>query len=848
MQNLKYGFLALVVVILTACGGGGGGGGGSGGVYNSPNPYLRPNVPYGEPKLVGIHHAQVGPTANQEVGTIQEPYSVDLNGTGSESVIFAGRSTGDATTINQYKLSLYTWENNTLVDKTAQWFAGTDNVIVGTEPSVKFSSFNNNGRKDMFIAPSTDGTNQTGKPLVFMNNGSSFTRQEITINVHPDELARPGSKTTIWSHDSAVADINNDGFTDIIMSDYGWNTTIAMNNRNGTFSTYTQQFRNLTGNSSLAVADFLNNGTKTILTVDGGSTDGVKKDNPMRLYSWNIDAGNNLNFNLLGIGPEGRFSLPKWSSYGFGTVNGVTSNPNHNVRVVPFDFDNSGVMSAFVLTRPARTDAGWAHYSEIQFLKNNGSGVFTDVTDTTVFGYNTNTMVSYNPKLLDFNNDGLIDILLSSQDFSGNNNSHQILLHKPDHTYISAYQNIITDFATQANTLVKARTATNYQFNGGNSVDIIKSPDGKLYFVTAVQYWDGTAKRNAVYLSYIGDPASPTYTASQAFAQIKALWPYLNDNQINEALAKTSANYFNIGQILNPDTILNPVGPLGIPTMGRIVPITGYISGVRLDSGNVVAMDTLNRSYTVNLMSMNAMGPNRFGINTEHIDQYNLTSHAEYLINGTPVTAGPFRLGAENRIGFDGRPGSDGANPAGGFQNSNYTFGMPSIYRKGNWNFGSQYTSLNSNPWLAFGGAWGSVNSSITMDHVVTYYKSGFSSQTGLMHTSTNINPGLVTKVHDIFGVWHESGYRYKDLGMYLGVKPVVISGSIETRMPTGIDMNGNFLYTTKKLPIQSATIPYARALWTANLNKNTMYRLSAMSTFVGNQYRIMNEVRFYLD
>jgi hypothetical protein len=275
-------------------------------------------------------------------------------------------------------------------------------------------------------------------------------------------------------------------------------------------------------------------------------------------------------------------------------------------------------------------------------------------------------------------------------------------------------------------------------------------------------------------------------------------------------------------------------------------PINGIISGVRLDNSNVIALDELQRSYTVNLQPMNIQALNSFGMNTEHIDQYLLSSHTEYLINGSPMTVGPLRIGADSRNQYNTLTGRD-EGPTLGAILPQYTIGMPSYYRNGNWSLGAQYTQLNVNPWLAFTGAWGKVNSSVTMDHVVTYYNDGFSSQTGLMHTSTNMTPGLVSKVSDIFGMWHESGFRWNDLGLYAGIKPVVLSGNVEARLPTGIDNNGNMLYTNSKLPLQSTVTPYARALYTGAVNKRTLYKLSAMSTFTG-QYRLMSEMRFFFD
>jgi hypothetical protein len=166
---------------------------------------------------------------------------------------------------------------------------------------------------------------------------------------------------------------------------------------------------------------------------------------------------------------------------------------------------------------------------------------------------------------------------------------------------------------------------------------------------------------------------------------------------------------------------------------------------------------------------------------------------------------------------------------------------------------GTQYTYLNTNPWVAFGGAWGDVNGSGITDNVVSYFRNGFSAQASLMHVSTNINPGLITRVNDIWGTWAETGYRFGDIrreghtGLFVGVKPVVLSGSVQARMPTGVDNAGNITYTSKKLMIQNQTTGYVRALYTNQLDRRTQLRVSAVAT-TGSQYRIMNEIKYWFD
>jgi hypothetical protein len=122
---------------------------------------------------------------------------------------------------------------------------------------------------------------------------------------------------------------------------------------------------------------------------------------------------------------------------------------------------------------------------------------------------------------------------------------------------------------------------------------------------------------------------------------------------------------------------------------------------------------------------MNITALNAFGYNTEHNDQYELTSHAEYLVNGGLTTVGNLRFGSD----FAGRDNTgQGLNKP-----KQYTVGVPRWYSKGNWSVGTQYTYLNSNPWMAFGGAWGEINGSGIMDNVVTYRRGGFSC-TGQCH------------------------------------------------------------------------------------------------------------------
>ena len=815
MRRSAIAIAVSTIFLLSACGGGGGGGGGSGGSPYSPgNPYLRTEVPYSTPvRQTTIDPLVNLPSANNgHKWAVADTFAADVAGTGSQDLLIAGRMTQSTTAAEwgDFRLSLLTWQNGQLVDKTAQWFPNDTNIILGSEPSVKFDDFFKTGRNDLFLSTGTDMAHY-GPTYFYRNNGTSFERQTLTT-------------ANIWSHDSAVGDLNGDGYKDILIADYGTNTTIAFNNKVSGFNVYTQSQTNpvLRGASSVAVGDFLQNGQGQIIATDQWTNGSAAT----KLYSWNLDVNNALTFTELSTLPTPRFELAKWSSYNFGG--------SHNVRAVTYDFNSDNIPDALIFSRP---NFGQSKYSEIQFLKNNGGGNFTDVTDSTLVGYNHNTYSTYNPKFVDLNGDGREDILVSGADFSGTNNSHQFLLKSSDGKYVAAHQNILTDFLTQAASIQGGD-------NMGNTVNVIKGPGGKLYLVTTVSYMNGADRQLAVYMSDLGGQS--TTSAQTAVNLILQKWPYMTAAQANDALAKTIATYFNGVGIINDEDIFKPIGTLNLPTMNGYKVINGYIAGLNLGDASVIAMDQVGRAYSLNLTPMSVNRLNAFGYNTQHNDQYELTSHAEYLVNGPVTTVNGMRLGSDytgrdaNGMSFVNKP-------------RQFTVGVPGYYRNGNWSVGAQYTYLNANPWIAFGGAWGEVTGSGIMDNVVTYRNRGFSTQASLMHVSTNITPGLITKVNNMWGAWAETGYRFGDaqregnLGLYAGIKPVVLSGSVEAKMPTSVDNSGNIMYTNKTLAVQNQTTGYVRALYTNQVTKQTQLRLSAMSTTDG-QYRAMTELRFWID
>lgn len=806
------------VFLLSACAGGGGGAnnpGNSSSPTQGSGPSLTTTVPYATPVRVG----SVTPI-NSSVYEYDSSamYSENLTSTG-ESLITAGRSsTTNGGSYPTYNLNVFDWENGQLVNKTSQWFAGSTNVILGTEPSVKFGDFNGDGKRDMYVSPNTDNGGIVGSGWLFLNNGSSFSRVELNLGVN--------------GHDSAVYDINGDGVDDIFTT----GSRVTFGSRTNNFTTHTVSGQNYGGSAgSVAIADFMSTGGSSIILTDQNSF----QSGGTKLYSWSMSDGGrptlDVELNLISTLPASRFFLPKWASNGF--------SGSHDYRSLAFDFDNSGRTSAVIFSRPVMADGSWPDYSEIQFLKNQGGGTFIDVTDTTLVGYDTKTSANYNPKLVDVNSDGLTDIVLASTGW-GSTTGAQVLIHTKEHKYVASYSTVIDAFVGQSLALEKAINASAQ--GGANGIVFVKGPDESMYLATAISYSGNGTQQKAIYLSKLG---TTTTTTQATVSSIKQVWPWMSDAQVNTVLAASSTNYFGFN-LLDTSKVFQPVGDLSVPIAGKgLAPIRGYVMGLGLDNSDTVIIDGAGRAFNTSFKFMNVSGLNGFGYNTQHNDQHNLTSHAEYLVNGSPMTYGNMRIATENRNSFSGN--DQGMSMLQ--KPTQYSIGIPEVYKNGKFSYGAQYTNLNSNPWMAFGGAWGSISNSGIMDNVVTYRDGGFSTQASVMHVTTNIDPGLITKVNNMWGAWAETGYRFGDakregdLGLYAGIKPVVLSGSVEARLPTSVDNSGNVVYTNKTLAVQNQATGYMRALYTNQLTKQTQLRLSAVGTTDG-QYRAMTEFRFWLD
>lgn len=777
-------FLAVSVSLIVAgCGGGGGGGGGGG------NPYLRPSVPYHTPRNAGTFTALPTSTAVP----VADIFARDLNSDNVQEVVIAGRMSQPTPAVApvDYNMQIFGWntDRNNFQNETTRWFSGADNRIAGTEPAVRFGDFNGDGKIDMFVAHSTDSANY-GPAKFYLNTVTGagsvnpFTKVDVNLGA------------TVWSHDATVVTYNDGGVNKqaVMVTDYGKTDGTPAKMAMAVWNTATNSFDVHVNSqriwaSSISSADYLGNGTNTIILTDTANTG----NRDTKLFSWTVGGGN-LNLTEISALPESRFYLPKWASQ-----LAAAGRTPHEIRNLPLDFNGDGRTDVIVFSTLPNTSIGnnYHGYSEIQFLRNDGGGTFSDVTDTVLRNYNTSKTQTYQPVLVDVNNDGLLDILVSGVDWNGQA-STSVLVRTSDGYFVEQYASVFTDLARQVGT--------------PQGINIVRGPNDVNYLVTTVNAGNTTS----VYLAQIG--SFGTTTAPISLATLQSVWPWMSAIQANDALARTAlrnfsgydSNLHGLG-IIDLESALNPIGGLGISLDGRTGQrrsISGFLAVPGMDRGllsNITAVDGLSRDFQVDMSAM-SVSPGAAPAMFSMIDQ--------------PGDSWGSRLVSNNLSRHDG------LTAAGDEQR--WTTGMTS--RHFGWN--SPYllhvsmSQMPGSPYFAFGGVFGTIKQSTILDTSVTrQWAQGFWAQGGVMQTTTAMEPGLVRSVSPIYSAYAVGGYRDESWSLYGGLQPTIFAGSLELRLPTRVDSQGILHYTDKSINIRNEPVAFFGAekhwRWTRSNSTN---------------------------
>ncbi len=347
------------------------------------------------------------------IAVVQNIYPQDINGDGIDEIFFAGVETQPNTpeTYTNTSVHIFGWQNGRLREITNQWLPNNTNQVEAVA-DVAFGDFNGDGLIDLFLGGGSDMEHPVNH-YQLINKGSYFEKKII------------GKES--WTHDLDSFDINHDGYMDVFVTGYGTAPSIYLGSADG----LNQNIDIDIGGSGVAIADFLGDGSLSAIVVDYTSTN---EPNDTWLFKFvNDPSGLHPDLRYVSTLPMPRLELSKYNNLAKGFYDN-----SHDVRAEPFDFTYDGLMDVIVFSRGGWNGKEWVQLSEVQFLKNLGNGIFEDVTEDILIGYNNNSFSAYNPILKDFNGDGLIDIFGSDSSWEGTNDSTFLLMQAANATFVDS--------------------------------------------------------------------------------------------------------------------------------------------------------------------------------------------------------------------------------------------------------------------------------------------------------------------------------------------------------------------------------------------------------------------------
>ena len=387
-------------------------------------------------------------------------FAKDLDGDGSQEVLFVAFETQPNTpgSYSNTSVHIFGWEDNVFQNITSKWLPRDANLVEGVG-DVAFGDFNGDGLLDVFLSAYTDMDHPVNA-YELINRGGAF--EKISL----------GSAT--WMHAVASADVNNDGFDDVISAGYA-----SFHQFLGSPSGL-EAYDGMVGSSGIALGDFLGDGTVTAIFVDAGTG-----SRDTFLYRLEINQQNQpIDLQRISTLPS-----PRLVTLGLETDTALS----HDIRARTMDFNGDGLQDVVVFSYLADYSQGLSqdsHKSEIQFLLNHGAGQFQDVTEQYRVGYDVNGYVGYFPQVADFNYDGLLDIFTSSPDWMPFYNSTTLLMQQQDGHFLDTDRTLIRN------------NITDNSFSQG----VMVSGPNQTHYLVSESKWDWSDPVTKVYVQTISFP------------------------------------------------------------------------------------------------------------------------------------------------------------------------------------------------------------------------------------------------------------------------------------------------------------------------------------------------------
>ena len=354
------------------------------------------------------------------------PMVIDINGDGIDEIIFAGLETQPNTPeeFSHINIQIFGWEDGQFRNQTDKWLPNGAGEVFGVGQVVA-GDFNGNGQTDLFLTAYAD-MDHVFSPYALMNQEGFFVKQQL-----PEVIT--------WQHGAAVADINGDGFDDVLVVGYGFSEKLYLGGPNGLQEVPLDisrgdgfdAFTGSAGGSGVALADFFGNGEINAIITDAGTEN--DDDTIIARIEVNTD---------------------KWTAT-FEPIQALPTPPledkrtterlSHDIRVIAADFNADGLTDAIVYSVEWWNGFEWPNNSAVQFLQNQGDGNFIDVTDHILIGYDHYSSVPFHPQgLRDFNQDGLPDLFISGSSWVETHNSSTLLIQNTDGQFVDTGRSLFS--------------------------------------------------------------------------------------------------------------------------------------------------------------------------------------------------------------------------------------------------------------------------------------------------------------------------------------------------------------------------------------------------------------------
>jgi len=348
-------------------------------------------------------------SGNEYLSGQRHLYAADLNGDGTDEVIFSGLIKNGS----KFRVAVVDNKGKNVTTKYIR-----PNKI--SAEITQIFDLNGDGKDDVIFWGGTDSDYHVPSYVYLSKKKGPHTRKVITPKV--------------WYHGAGQGDVDGDGKDDFVGTGYGGKGKYVVSYKNnallirrlsysGTKCCFDGLGVKAQNGSDIAIGNFDADANIELII-----TDHLKDQDSMAVEVYKTDN------NYIYVRDDTGIKLPTeyWETpTGKAKIRGLYKDINsifdlsHDVRLVPFDINNDGKLDLIRVSRPWQVDGKidpvldpdiWPHYGHLQMLISQGNGQFLDRTSKYLKRWNIKMNAPYDFEFVDINQDDLTDIFYTYQD------------------------------------------------------------------------------------------------------------------------------------------------------------------------------------------------------------------------------------------------------------------------------------------------------------------------------------------------------------------------------------------------------------------------------------------------